>query len=104
MTRCANCFRSSERAFCSLDCAIERWAVMLEGVELLDALMRLVDEAAEKRGAGRMAAQPAQPDKRSPRPKPPTVGAAPELNTPMFPAINGPHAPTGEVPNGFEAG
>ena len=51
MTRCAHCFASCDGIFCSLGCASERYALMLEGVRLLDELMRLVDDAAKARGA-----------------------------------------------------
>ncbi len=92
--RCANCFKQTERAFCSLDCAIERWSLMLEGVELLDSIMRMVDEAAEKR-ASRAVAQPA-PSRASKPPKPlPRADAEGQTTMTLL--------PTGQPPNGFEA-
>ena len=102
MARCANCFKASERAFCSLDCAIERWSIMLEGVELLDAMMRMVDEAAEKRAA-RVVTPAASPSKGETRRKPstvPTADAGAQSTMSALLVVNGPDAP---LPNGLDA-
>jgi hypothetical protein len=79
-----------------MECYGERMALMLEGVELLDTIMAMVDEAAEKR-AGRVPAQPA-PSRASKPPKPSPKADA-EGQTSMLLAINGPEAP---VPNGID--
>jgi len=103
MARCINCWKVCDGLACSKECAEERMTIMLEGVQLLDSLMAMVDKAAEEKNAGRAVAQPAPPPKaHRPSPK-----AEPESTMPLLAKLDGPEAPIPigppSMPNGLDA-